>query len=65
MEWLGHADSAMVRHYYHLNDEESLRQMDQLDPLGDGDGCSATDEEQKNATGVDCQTGGPLGKPDR
>lgn len=35
MEWLGHADSEMVRHYYHLNDEESRRKMDQLPPIGD------------------------------
>lgn len=34
MEWLGHADSEMVRHYYHLNDEESRRKMDQLPPIG-------------------------------
>jgi integrase len=34
MEWLGHADSAMVRHYYHLNDEEAKRQMDGLDLIG-------------------------------
>lgn len=34
MEWLGHQDSEMVRHYYHLNDDESRRRMDQLDPLG-------------------------------
>lgn len=46
MDWLGHADSEMVRHYYHLNDEESRRQMDQLNPLGGSDGCSATDDEQ-------------------
>jgi integrase len=45
MEWLGHADSEMVRHYYHLSDEESRRKMDQLDLLGDGDGRSDTDEE--------------------
>ena len=35
MEWLGHADSDMVRHYYHLNDEESQRQMKRLTLLGD------------------------------
>ena len=35
MEWLGHADGAMVRHYYHLNDEEAKRQMESLDLLGD------------------------------
>ncbi|TWU39889.1 Tyrosine recombinase XerC [Novipirellula aureliae] len=34
MEWLGHADSEMVRHYYHLSDEESRRKMDQLPPIG-------------------------------
>ncbi|MEX2309736.1 MAG: site-specific integrase [Pirellulales bacterium] len=34
MEWLGHKDSAMVRHYYHLHDTESRRQMDRLNPLG-------------------------------
>ncbi len=34
MEWLGHQDSEMVRHYYHLHDEEARRQMDRLDPLG-------------------------------
>jgi integrase len=31
MDWLGHADSAMVRHYYHLHDQESRRQMARLD----------------------------------
>ncbi len=46
MEWLGHAYSEMVRHYYHFNDEESRRKMNQLDLLGDGDGRSATDEER-------------------
>jgi integrase len=30
MRWLGHKDSAMVRRYYHLNDEESQRQMGKL-----------------------------------
>lgn len=27
MDWLGHGSSLMVRHYYHLNDQESQRQM--------------------------------------
>lgn len=27
MRWLGHSDSKMVRHYYHLHDAEALRQM--------------------------------------
>lgn len=33
MEWLGHADSEMVRHYYHLHDHESRQQMDRLNPM--------------------------------
>lgn len=27
MRWLGHKDSRMVEHYYHLHDEENRRQM--------------------------------------
>jgi hypothetical protein len=34
MEWLGHADSEMVRHYYHLHDDELRQQMDKLVLLG-------------------------------
>lgn len=34
MEWVGHADSAMVRHYYHMVDQEARRRMDALDLLG-------------------------------
>ena len=34
MEWLGHADSKMVRHYYHLHDSESRQQMAKLNLLG-------------------------------
>jgi integrase len=30
MEWLGHADSDMVRRYYHLNDVESRQKMQGL-----------------------------------
>ena len=37
MEWLGHRDSRMVRHYYHLHDEEAQRQMNRLDILGPAD----------------------------
>jgi integrase len=29
-QWLGHKDSEMTRHYYHLHDEESHRQMARL-----------------------------------
>jgi integrase len=41
MEWLGHRDSAMVRHYYHLHDDEAQRQMKRLDFLGDAGGGGA------------------------
>ncbi len=27
MDWLGQADSKMVRHYYHLHDKESQRHI--------------------------------------
>jgi integrase len=30
MAWLGHRDSAMVQHYYHLHDDEAQRQMGRL-----------------------------------
>jgi integrase len=45
MAWLGHADSARVRHYYHLHDDEAQRQMKRLkfvrgaggeEPVSDG-----------------------------
>jgi hypothetical protein len=38
MDWLGHQDSAMVRHYVHLNDAESRQQMEHLKPLGEHTG---------------------------
>jgi hypothetical protein len=30
MAWVGHADSEMVRHYFHLHDEEAHRHMSRL-----------------------------------
>jgi len=33
MTWLGHRNSEMIRHYYHLCDEESTRQMQSLPSL--------------------------------
>ncbi|HUQ72114.1 MAG TPA: site-specific integrase [Planctomycetaceae bacterium] len=30
MDWLGHADAAMVHRYYHLDPQESRRQMDRV-----------------------------------
>jgi integrase len=45
MAWLGHRDSAMVRHYYHLHDDEAQRQMARLNFLGDagGEGAAGND----------------------
>lgn len=42
MDWLGHADSEMIRHYYHLYDEEARRRMGELDFLGGASGRSAS-----------------------
>jgi integrase len=33
MTWLGHQDSKMVRHYYHLHHDEAKRQMAKLPPV--------------------------------
>jgi integrase len=44
MQWLGHRDSAMVRHYYHLHDDEAQRQMSRLDFLGEAGGGGAAGE---------------------
>jgi hypothetical protein len=30
MHWLGHKDSRMVEHYYHLHDEAARRQMGRI-----------------------------------
>jgi integrase len=45
MEWLGHADSEMTRHYFHLHDEQSKWQMSRMDLLG---------EAGQQRTGVQC-----------
>lgn len=34
MNWLGHRDSQMVRHYYHLHDDEAQRQMQRVQFMG-------------------------------
>jgi len=34
MRWLGHQDSLMVRHYYHLHDDEAQRQMQRVNFVG-------------------------------
>ncbi len=43
MEWLGHADSEMVRHYYHLHDEEARCRMAAVDFIEGAGGRSAGD----------------------
>jgi hypothetical protein len=45
MDWLGHADSEMIRLYYHLHDEEAQRRMNSLDFLGGASGRSAGQAE--------------------
>jgi integrase len=40
MEWVGHADSAMVRHYFHLHDDEAQRFMKSLNLVEGTVGCS-------------------------
>ncbi len=45
MDWLGHADSDMIRHYYHLADNVAKCQMDSLCFLDGGDRRSVTGEE--------------------
>lgn len=40
MEWVGHADSAMVRHYFHLHDEEAQGFMKSLNLLDGAAECS-------------------------
>jgi integrase len=43
MQWLGHRDSLMVRHYYHLHDEEAQRQMQRVNFVGGAVATSAPD----------------------
>ena len=40
MEWLGHSESAMVRHYYHLNDQVADLHMSKVNFLEADDGRS-------------------------
>lgn len=48
MAWLGHADSEMIRHYYHVHDDEAQRRMNSLDFLGEASGRSATETEDNH-----------------
>jgi integrase len=56
MDWLGHANSNMIRHYYHLHDEEAQRRMGSLDFIGTSSGRSAdTTDGNTNGEGADPQ----------
>jgi integrase len=43
MRWLGHQDSLMVRHYYHLHDDEAQRQMQRVNFVGDSTATGAAE----------------------
>ena len=47
MDWLGYADSEMIRNDCHLHDEEARRWMNQLDFLGGAGVRSDGDNENK------------------
>lgn len=53
MKWLGHSKSEMIRHYYHLHDEDAKRCMRNIDFLGGASGCSIgeteSDKEKEDA----------------
>jgi len=48
MNWLGHQESRMIRHYYHLRDDESRRQMSKLPSLTVA--IPVTDSEKETST---------------
>jgi integrase len=48
MQWLGHQESDMVKHYYHLHDEEARRRMGGLNFLGRAGGTSADAQHFEN-----------------
>jgi integrase len=35
-QWLGHKDSAMIRVYYHMHDDDAQRQIKNVDFAGAG-----------------------------
>ncbi|SMP61364.1 hypothetical protein SAMN06265222_10785 [Neorhodopirellula lusitana] len=59
--WLGHSDSERVRHFYHLADEEALREMENLDLVGKDAGRSGVEEVRNpdSIVGFGPATGGP------
>ncbi len=47
MRWLGHQDSKMVKHYYHLHDDEAQRQMKRINFVGDSAAKDAAERTTK------------------
>jgi len=47
MDWLGHADSEIIRYYYHVHDDEARRRMNDLDFLGGAGGRSVGHHEEE------------------
>jgi integrase len=45
MSWLGHSSSKMVHHYFHLHDDESLRQMKRIKFVGDAGSAVAAGDD--------------------
>src|SRR4051794_28061691 len=50
MAWLGHRDSEMIRHYYHMRPDEARRQMGKLPALGSPAKESPTNQEGRGRT---------------
>ncbi len=61
MSWFGHSDSERGRHYYHLSDEEALRQMENLVLVGEDARRSGAEEVRNpdSIVGFGPATGGP------
>ncbi len=64
MTWLGHSNSEMIRHYYHLHDLEAKRRMDSLNFLGECGGWS-TGQTGDNNVMDDAGPGGPETRDNR
>jgi integrase len=57
MRWLGHRDSSMVKHYYHLHDHEAQRLMEQVCFIGNTGGTvPSVIEEKESARAVEVAT---------
>ncbi|HVK13341.1 MAG TPA: site-specific integrase [Gemmataceae bacterium] len=52
MAWLGHRDSKMARHYFHLPNETAQRHMGRLRLLGDAGGAGAAGKKTEEMSGA-------------